>query len=449
MSRAGLGGATAIATAAAAAAAAAARSSAVTPTTTAVVAPSPAPLGLITTSTPLSASGARLAVVAPSSSAVKPDAPSALREGVSAVAAEAKSKAGVAPPATASAVRTQPVASADNPPNLISSLHSLTSLMVQKEDAPATRGKWDRLAAGGGSTARAVPALRKAEEARLLEEKRVRERATTRFRTPANGQPAAPAQREDKGAPSSAAVVRVGAGAAVKAGAVPIVSKEVASDLRGNGKPSGVAPASVPAAAPLRVTGMLPKLVPGVAAASREVGAAATHRAKGVQAGTRLPAPFRPSTDDLAGQPLAALPLAKASESDFASVRSADSSVSSNFSGVGFGGGAGGGGGGSVASSSDKIEMKIRDQRAQIELKRNARMEKLKAEEEKKKVCICTVYYCVFEKCIPGGNVLFLSSSVRFIFRFSFRTGLVFGFPHSGAGFARKIVAFFFFTGAF
>lgn len=379
-----------------AASAAAARSSLVMPTAAAKVAPTPAPLRPVATSTPTSDTGARLPVVAHSSRAARPDAPSAPQGRAAATGVAVEAQAIVAPPATASA-RAQPVATADNPPNMISSLHSLTSLMVKKEDQPAARGKWDRLAAGGGSAARAVPALRKAEEARLLEEKRARERAASRLRAPPSGQPGAPpAQREDKGVPSilamSKGVVGAGAGtgAAAKVGAATAGSKETTLDGRGGGKPSGVAQVSVPlTAAPLRVTGMLSKLVPGAAGAARDVEAAATHRSKGLLAVTRLPAPFRPSTDDVAGPPLSALQLARAAESDSGSLKYVGTSASASVVGVGTGGG-----GGSVTSSSDKIEMKIRDQRAQIALKRNARVEKLKAEEEKKKVSDVYFFLC-------------------------------------------------------
>lgn len=236
------------------------------------------------------------------------------------------------------------------PSNMISGLHSLTSLLGNKKDqsAPAV-GKWDRLAAGGGAPTRAVPALRKAEEARALEERRTRERAAARSRT-------------------AAAV------AAAAAAASASVSSGELSD-------SSTSSTSNPLLAPLRKTGMLAKLVPNAAV---DKGTNPKPTAGNTLASTSavLPAPFRSH----GGGATVLMEDSTTSGLDGADARGMSCASATSTISVASGFGIG-----TTTSSSDKIEMKIRDQRAQtamkqMAIKRNARMEKLKAEEDKKKV---------------------------------------------------------------
>lgn len=270
------------------------------------------------------------------------------------------------------------------PSNLISGLHSFTSLLGNKSDGPVPRGKWDRLAAGGSATARAVPALRKAEEARALEERRARERAAARLKTAAAVAPTAAATGTEG---SSATAMREEAAPTAAGGRTSAMTRTAVGISAGSVLPE----LSASVGAQLRKTGMLAKLVPSAATTGgREGGggggplaevAAATIK-PGLACNSLLPLPFsRSSGMDAANAALASSSLAEeglfggGGSSRAQSTASATSCTSAA----------------SGASASDKIEMKIREQRdqrarAQLALKRNVNMEKIKAEEEKKKV---------------------------------------------------------------
>ncbi|CBN76939.1 hypothetical protein Esi_0024_0072 [Ectocarpus siliculosus] len=315
----------------------------------------------------------------PSTPASKPDARS--EEAVAAAAEAPPAPAAAGPTSAEPAAPSAAAAAVGKPSNLITTLHSFTSVLSKKNPAAAGAaplGKWDRLAAGAGasSNARTVPALRKAEEARLLEERRARERAASR------GERVTP----------GGATGRVGAAKAFTTQAAAAGSK-LAGIPDGKAVPSagtGGAP-SQPHLAPLRVTGMLSKLVPGGVAGPAGVGTEATalppsSRKVSDLSSSDLPEPFRRSEDLFVGGAAAAAAAAAAADCDNASVRSAGSTSSSCFS-MGVSSTAGGRPS-STVSSSERVEKKIRDQRAKIALKRQARMEKIKAEEARKKVTL-------------------------------------------------------------
>lgn len=261
--------------------------------------------------------------------------------------------------------------------NIISGVHSLTSLLSNRNGPPAPMGKWDRLAAGGGATARPVPALRKAEEARLLEARRARARATGRVKVPVAGQPVTAVE----GIPAKPSIVPL-------AGAKPVASDRESSASGSSSSSTRQPTMSVP----LRVTGMLPKLVPTSSGVAREVAGAAPQKAtQPALTSLALPLPFRRSMDGGVDVEIIAatshLSRPRPNEGDTSILKSIGSTTSSSSASSGGGRGAGS----SATLSSDKIEMKIMDQRAQIALKRNARMEKLRAAEERKKVCALTL----------------------------------------------------------
>ncbi|CAM9256621.1 unnamed protein product [Ectocarpus sp. 4 AP-2014] len=346
----------------------------------------------------------------PSTPALKPDARS---EAAVAAAAEAPPAPAASGPTSAEPAEPSaaPVA-VGKPSNLITTLHSFTSVLSKKNAAGAGAapvGKWDRLAAGAGasSNARTVPALRKAEEARLLEERRARERAASRVRTQAGGgatvaaaagkqqlqQPhaasASAARSQGERVTPSGAMARVGAAKACATQATAAGSKS-AGVTEGKAVPSagtGGAP-SQPHLAPLRVTGMLSKLVPGGVAGpaglgTEEIALPPSSRKVSDLSSSNLPEPFRRSEDLFVGGAAAAAAAAAAADCDNASVRSAGSTSSSCFS-MGVSSTAGGRPS-STVSSSERVEKKIRDQRAKIALKRQVRLEKIKAEEARKK----------------------------------------------------------------
>lgn len=355
------------------------------------------------------APAAPAAAAVPSTPASKSDARSE-----AAAAAEAPAAPTAAGPTSAeTAAPSAAAAAVGKPSNLITTLHSFTSVLSKKNAAAAAAaplGKWDRLAAGAGasSNARTVPALRKAEEARLLEERRARERAASRVRTQAGGLATVAAaageqqQQQPHAAPASAArsqgehvtpggaMGRVGAAKAFTTQAAAAGSKS-AGIPDGKAVPSagtGGAP-SLPHLAPLRVTGMLSKLVPGGVAGPAGVGTEETalppsSRKVSDLSSSDLPEPFRRSEDLFVGGAAAAAAVAAAADCDNASVRSAGSTSSSCFS-MGVSSTAAGRPS-STVSSSERVEKKIRDQRAKIALKHQARMEKIKAEEARKKV---------------------------------------------------------------
>ncbi|CAM9277308.1 unnamed protein product, partial [Ectocarpus sp. 13 AM-2016] len=365
------------------------------PEVAAATAPAAVPVAAAVPSTPVSKSDARseAAVVA---AAEAPPAP----------AATGSTSAEPAAPSAAAA------AAAGKPSNLITTLHSFTSVLSKKNAAAAAAaplGKWDRLAAGTGasSNARTVPALRKAEEARLLEERRARERATSRVRTQAGGGATVAAaagkqQLEQLHAASASAARSQGervtpGGAMARVGAAKAFSTQAAAaGSKSAGVPDGKAVSSAgtggapsqPHLAPLRVTGMLSKLVPGgvagpVGLGTEETALPPSSRKVSDLSSSDLPEPFRRSEDLFVGGAAAAAAAAAVADCDNASVRSAGSTSSSCFS-MGVSSTAGGRPS-STVSSSERVEKKIRDQRAKIALKRQARMEKIKAEEARKK----------------------------------------------------------------
>ncbi|CAM9599601.1 unnamed protein product, partial [Ectocarpus sp. 6 AP-2014] len=348
----------------------------------------------------------------PSTPASKPDAQSEEAVAAAAEAPPAPAPAAAGPTSAEPAAPSAAAAAVGKPSNLITTLHSFTSVLSKKNAAAAGAaplGKWDRLAAGAGasSNARTVPALRKAEEARLLEERRARERAASRVRTQAGGgamvaaaagkqqlqqphaAPVSAARSQGERVTPGGATGRVGAAKAFTTQAAAAGSKS-AGIPNGKAVPSagtGGAP-SQPHLAPLRVTGMLSKLVPGGVAGPAGVGTEATalppsSRKLSDLSSSDLPEPFRRSEDLFVGGAAAAAAAAAAADCDNASVRSAGSTSSSCFS-MGVSSTAAGRPS-STVSSSERVEKKIRDQRAKIALKRQARMEKIKAEEARKK----------------------------------------------------------------
>lgn len=275
------------------------------------------------------------------------------------------------------------------PSNLVSTMHSFLPTLVKNEN-PSGAGvkKWDRLAAGASASVPTVPALRKAQEARLVEEKRARERADARLKLQAAAQSTAAASesvflsaggRVYQRDTASGAVAKM-AGSKPTTIAKVVVQAGTFSDS-GDSSDNSVDEKSSHLA-PLRVTGMLAKLVPdgpnrGGPARQESLVQASSNK---MEPGTGASGAPGSSVDVFAlgaGRKFASC----AAEGEAASVASTRSSISSSMSGMSASLDKT-----SVASTSAQIEMRIREQRARIEAKRIARKEQLFEEDEKKKV---------------------------------------------------------------
>lgn len=314
---------------------------------------------------------AGLPVETAASGANKPSAP---LDGVT--AGESKVETTVKSAATAS----------KKPSNLVSTMHSFLPTLVKNENlSGAGVKKWDRLAAGASASVPTVPALRKAQEAKLIEEKRARERADARSKLQAAVQSTASASESGAGGRVYQRDTASGAGAKV-AGAKPTTIAKVAVQAENFSDSGDSSDSSVDEKsshlAPLRVTGMLAKLVPdgsnrGGPLRQESLMQASSNKVEPGPGALGAPAPSVDVFTLGAGRKFATF----VAESEAASVASTRSSISSSISGMSAGLEKT-----SVASTSAQIEMRIREQRARIEAKRIARKEQLFEEDEKKKV---------------------------------------------------------------
>lgn len=289
------------------------------------------------------------------------------------------------------------------PSNLVSTMHSFLPTLVKNENPSGTGvKKWDRLAAGASASVPTVPALRKAQEARMVEEKRARERADARLKLQAAVQ-------------STVLVSESGAGgraAAKMAGAKPTTIAKVAvqaETLSDSGDSSdGSVDEKSSHLAPLRVTGMLAKLVPdgpnrGGPARQESLVQASSNKIEPGPGASGAPGPSVDVFTLGAGRKFASC----VADSEAASVASTRSSISSSISGMSAGFEKT-----SVASTSAQIEMRIREQRARIEAKRIARKEQLLEEDEKKKVSTKSPIACFHSFVISSSPVIFFCFSL-------------------------------------